>query len=56
MDDLPNYQPVLNTYNKLEVRRFLKCVDSRPRKNFVNVKESVSCLCFLLYHLQTMLF
>ncbi|KAH9281477.1 REST corepressor 1 [Echinococcus granulosus] len=40
VDDLPNYQPILNTYNKLEVRRFLKCVDSRPRKNFVNVRES----------------
>ncbi|VDM30454.1 unnamed protein product [Hydatigera taeniaeformis] len=40
LDDLPNYQPILNTYNKLEVRRFLKCVDSRPRKNFVNVSES----------------
>ncbi|KAL5106176.1 REST corepressor 1 [Taenia crassiceps] len=45
MDDLPNYQPILNTYNKLEVRRFLKCVDSRPRKNFVNVKESFPAYC-----------
>ncbi|BHF76994.1 hypothetical protein SprV_0502009500 [Sparganum proliferum] len=40
LTDLPNYHPLLNTWSKHEVQRFLKCVDSKPRKNFVNVKRS----------------
>ncbi|KAM7536511.1 hypothetical protein Aperf_G00000084123 [Anoplocephala perfoliata] len=39
LDDLPNYEPILNTYTRSDVKRFLKCVDSRPRKNFVKVKR-----------------
>uniref|UniRef100_A0A0V0JD00 REST corepressor 1 n=1 Tax=Schistocephalus solidus TaxID=70667 RepID=A0A0V0JD00_SCHSO len=53
LTDLPNYHPLLNTWNKHEVQRFLKCVDSKPRKNFINVKRSVS---FNLRHARTIYF
>ncbi|TPP63387.1 REST corepressor [Fasciola gigantica] len=33
-DDIPNYTPVSNKWTKCEVRKFLKCIDSKPRKNF----------------------
>lgn len=41
-DDIPNYSPVSNKWTKFEIRKFLKCIDSKPRKNFGEVKKSVS--------------
>lgn len=42
IDDLPNYEPILNNYTKSAVRSFLKSVDGRPRKNFVKVSRDVN--------------
>ncbi|CAH8572891.1 unnamed protein product [Schistosoma turkestanicum] len=41
VDDLPNYVPVYNKWTKGEVKKFLRCIDSKPRKNFVEAKKTV---------------
>ncbi|VDN98436.1 unnamed protein product [Rodentolepis nana] len=39
IDDLPNYEPMLNRYTKCGVKNFLKSVDGRPRKDFARVSR-----------------
>ncbi|KAL3314917.1 hypothetical protein Ciccas_006449 [Cichlidogyrus casuarinus] len=39
-DDLPNYTPFLNKWNKNEVKRFLKFLDHKSRKDFAILKRS----------------
>lgn len=41
IDDIPNYVPTANKWKKNEIRKFLKCIDSKPRKNFVEAKKTV---------------
>ncbi|TNN09465.1 REST corepressor 1 [Schistosoma japonicum] len=41
IDDIPNYVPVYNKWTKGEVKKFLRCIDSKPRKNFVEAKKTV---------------
>ncbi|CAI2734023.1 unnamed protein product [Schistosoma spindalis] len=41
VDDIPNYVPVYNKWTKGEVKKFLRCIDSKPRKNFVEAKKTV---------------
>ncbi|GAA51739.1 REST corepressor 1 [Clonorchis sinensis] len=41
MDDLPNYVPISSKWTKSEVRKFLKCIDSKPRKDFVQAKKTL---------------
>ncbi|KER18115.1 hypothetical protein T265_16283, partial [Opisthorchis viverrini] len=40
VDDLPNYVPISSKWTKSEVRKFLKCIDSKPRKDFVEAKKT----------------
>ncbi|CAH8492982.1 unnamed protein product [Dicrocoelium dendriticum] len=41
MDDMPNYVPISSKWTKCEVRKFLKCIDSKPRKNFVEARKTL---------------
>ncbi|CAH8618450.1 unnamed protein product [Heterobilharzia americana] len=41
VDDIPNYAPAYNKWTKSEVKKFLRCIDSKPRKNFVEAKKTV---------------
>ncbi|KAF5400121.1 REST corepressor [Paragonimus heterotremus] len=41
IDDLPNYVPTSNKWTKCEVKKFLKCIDSKPRKDFMVAKKTM---------------
>ncbi|KAF6775144.1 hypothetical protein AHF37_05561 [Paragonimus kellicotti] len=41
IDDLPNYVPASNKWTKCEVKKFLKCIDSKPRKDFLVAKKTM---------------
>ncbi|CAH8870469.1 unnamed protein product [Trichobilharzia szidati] len=41
IDDIPNYSPAYSKWTKNEVKKFLRCIDSKPRKDFVEAKRTV---------------